>query len=363
MATAVQKSSESTTASNPQARLLLASAIGAVYTALALAFVVFGVPYLWKMGVSDWIATHLGSFVDIAGLIIVLVTVAAGLLLGGLAIAGPNPPEGMRAGVFTILAGLLLIFLVSVGVGELLERYLITTQVQQTLGLAITVALAVGLIVAAVIYSMKPQFAKFLVAFEGQGWFRAKAYKPSQGRLVRRLTIAGILVLAATGIWTLVSHKVLERPSPYTPGHEEDWTVHIPFTAKKFVTLPQDLRVAPDLATARYVRLLPDVAYTVPLLLSVLGLWIGWRAANYPTFADFLIATEAEMNKVSWTTRRRLVQDTIVVLVTVVLFCVFLLLVDQLWGWVLTRETLGGIVPKAKTIDKSAAGEAKERDY
>ena len=32
---------------------------------------------------------------------------------------------------------------------------------------------------------------------------------------------------------------------------------------------------------------------------------------------DFLIATEAEMNKVSWTTRKRLVKDTIVVLVTV----------------------------------------------
>jgi hypothetical protein len=25
---------------------------------------------------------------------------------------------------------------------------------------------------------------------------------------------------------------------------------------------------------------------------------------------------------------------------------VFLLVMDQLWGWVLTRETLGGIVPK-----------------
>ena len=51
----------------------------------------------------------------------------------------------------------------------------------------------------------------------------------------------------------------------------------------------------------------------------------------------------------SWTSRRRLVQDTIVVLVTVFLFAVFLLVVDQTWGWLLTRETLfGGIVPKPK---------------
>ena len=37
------------------------------------------------------------------------------------------------------------------------------------------------------------------------------------------------------------------------------------------------------------------------------------------------------MNKVSWTNRRRLVQDTIVVLTTVFLFTTFLFLVDVLW--------------------------------
>ena len=51
--------------------------------------------------------------------------------------------------------------------------------------------------------------------------------------------------------------------------------------------------------------------------------------------------------------RKRLIQDTIVVLVTLVLFAVFLLVVDQVWGWILTRETLGGIVPKppAKKVE------------
>ncbi|MBI3824283.1 MAG: preprotein translocase subunit SecE [Planctomycetes bacterium] len=53
-------------------------------------------------------------------------------------------------------------------------------------------------------------------------------------------------------------------------------------------------------------------------------------------FADFLVATEAEMNKVSWTNRRRLVQDTIVVLVTVVLFTSFLFVVDIIWIKVLS---------------------------
>src|SRR5262249_16742658 len=141
------------------------------------------------------------------------------------------------------------------------------------------------------------------------------------------------------------------------------WVIHIPFTATHYTKTPPDNILLPDIASSRYVTLLPDVAYTVPLLLIGVGLWTAWRAVNFPTFADFLIATEAEMNKVSWTTRRRLVQDTIVVLVTVVLFTVFLLVVDQLWGWVLTRETLGGIVPKAKAVDRNANQDVQERPY
>jgi len=52
---------------------------------------------------------------------------------------------------------------------------------------------------------------------------------------------------------------------------------------------------------------------------------------NFPVFADFLIATEAELNKVSWTTRRRLVQDTMVVLTTMLLLTAFLFAMDSLW--------------------------------
>jgi preprotein translocase SecE subunit len=81
---------------------------------------------------------------------------------------------------------------------------------------------------------------------------------------------------------------------------------------------------------------LPKVAYTIPLILAALSLWLAWRLVNVPVFADFLIATEAELNKVSWTTRRRLVQDTIVVLTTVVLMAAFLFAADFLWSKLLT---------------------------
>ena len=71
--------------------------------------------------------------------------------------------------------------------------------------------------------------------------------------------------------------------------------------------------------SAATVTLLPALQFTVPLLLLAASLWLAWRIVNLPAFADFLIATEAELNKVSWTTRKRLYQDTIVVLVTVFL--------------------------------------------
>ncbi len=53
---------------------------------------------------------------------------------------------------------------------------------------------------------------------------------------------------------------------------------------------------------------------------------------EYPPFVEFLIATEAEMNKVSWTSRADLYRATTVVLVTVTLMSVFLFGVDWLWS-------------------------------
>ena len=49
-----------------------------------------------------------------------------------------------------------------------------------------------------------------------------------------------------------------------------------------------------------------------------------FRIVHFPPFAEFLIATEAEMNKVSWTNKDDLIRATTVVLVTVVLMAVFL---------------------------------------
>jgi preprotein translocase SecE subunit len=93
---------------------------------------------------------------------------------------------------------------------------------------------------------------------------------------------------------------------------------------------------ARSMATYANVLLLPHLKYTLALLLAALSLWLAWRVVNWPAFADFLIATEAELNKVSWTTRKRLVQDTVVVLVTVLLMAAFLFVADRIWSGALT---------------------------
>lgn len=77
------------------------------------------------------------------------------------------------------------------------------------------------------------------------------------------------------------------------------------------------------------------VQYGVPaLLVAVLG-WLVYRTLQFPPFVDFLVATEAEMNKVSWTSKAELKRATAVVLTTVVLMAVYLFGVDWLWSTIL----------------------------
>src|SRR5262249_33531251 len=98
------------------------------------------------------------------------------------------------------------------------------------------------------------------------------------------------------------------------------------------------------------LTVVPAVRFVMPLLLGAVALWFSWRLVNLPSSADFVIATEAELNKVSWTPRRRLVQDTIVVLVTTLLITFFLLFADLIWSQLLTKV---GVLraPKETTAD------------
>ena len=70
----------------------------------------------------------------------------------------------------------------------------------------------------------------------------------------------------------------------------------------------------------------------VPAAVGLVFGWLIFRLVQYPPFVEFLIATEAEMNKVSWTSRDDLYRATTVVLTTVVLVAVFLFAVDWIWS-------------------------------
>ena len=62
----------------------------------------------------------------------------------------------------------------------------------------------------------------------------------------------------------------------------------------------------------------------IPCLLLAAALWACYRLVNLPVFADFLIAVEAEMNKVSWPTRPELFRASTVVLIVIFLMGAYL---------------------------------------
>ena len=87
--------------------------------------------------------------------------------------------------------------------------------------------------------------------------------------------------------------------------------------------------------TRRRLEYSPGWRFGIPAAFAAILGWVVFRIVHFPPFAEFLIATEAEMNKVSWTSKDDLIRATTVVLTTVVLMAVFLFLVDTLWTFIL----------------------------
>ena len=133
--------------------------------------------------------------------------------------------------------------------------------------------------------------------------FSLEVYKRTQGRRLRTLSFAAIGLFVGWGLLS-ISDRLKLVP-------KDDWPIWVPIAT-----------LAP---------------YWIPgILLAITG-WGIFRVLNWPRFADFLIATEAEMTKVSWSTKDELIRATLVVLVTLVLLAAFLLVMDIVWSWVLER--------------------------
>lgn len=314
MATAVETGSEPRTPSPPMS-LPIASLLGAIYVIAAIAAVFYAVPVVWKD-----VATPLGGgwFNDLGRWTVQLLT-ALVLVWFGRKLLGDNPPKGIHGGIFLVISLAITIFF--------LWRAL-AMNVDGMPGMIVSSAFGLLLLFFGIRFFTGKSGANWMIALEEQGWFSPHAYKRSLGVKVRRLTILGILIIGASGVYSMVFQGVLP----------DNWTLDMPF----------DMRP---------LTVLTDARYTIPLLLLGLTLWIAFRVVNIPSFAEFLIATEAEMNKVSWTPKKRLGQDTVVVLTTTLLLTLFLLVVDMFWGWLLSLPRIGVLPSAPAAKEKSGQGE------
>lgn len=120
----------------------------------------------------------------------------------------------------------------------------------------------------------------------------ASVYKPTQGRIVRQLTALAVWVIVTLGCWRL------------------------------YATLQGNFGAASYAVPA------------IPAVLLVAGLWFGFRVVNWPRFADFLIAVEAEMNKVTWPSKAELIRASIVVIFTIFFLAMALFLFDVVWRFI-----------------------------
>ncbi len=118
-------------------------------------------------------------------------------------------------------------------------------------------------------------------------------YKPEQGPRVRNWTAGGAGLLAALG-----AKFVYERLAVYRT--DEWWSLLI--------------------------------VYGIPVALVVgLGYLIFWIVYRHRPSGDFLIATEGEMKKVSWSTRREVIGATKVVILVTLLLAALLGVVDLIF--------------------------------
>jgi preprotein translocase SecE subunit len=290
---------------NPQKPFAAQSLLGGLFLLASVALVFSALPMFW--GETLQIPAYTNDFLSSALLFVVAALAITGLWIVGQRVVGGSSIPGVRAGAFFAAVMIFCAVWIVIKLGGGVARQVEEVGAGATVLGVMLAALLAGI---AYLFVASPNWASLMEAIEHQGWFHASPYKGNQGVRVRRGTIMGVLVLGFCGIYTLVSHKAFGSDRL----GDNDWFWYLPYTDER-----------------RWIPLMFHIHLLLPLLLGIVLLWFAWRLVNVPTFADFLIATEAEMNKVSWTTRKRLVQDTIVVLVTVVLFSLFLFLLDLMW--------------------------------
>ena len=134
--------------------------------------------------------------------------------------------------------------------------------------------------------------------------FGFDSYKASQGRTVRLVTAVTLGVILALAAWRL------------------------------YETI-STMQLSDSLANMR-----GTLGWLVPGLLLAGGWWLCYRVVNLPRFADFLIAVEAEMTKVSWPTQTELYRSSLVVIFFIISLAALLFVFDLFWQTIF-RNVLG----------------------
>jgi preprotein translocase SecE subunit len=138
----------------------------------------------------------------------------------------------------------------------------------------------------------------------GAGFFTI--YKKGQGYWTRMGTVIGLGLICAFTAYNLYAYIPTFLPSPGPNA-----TVN-------------ELRSSQTLHT----RIALGVAGGFVIGYALLC----WKLMNKPANTDFLIATDSEMKKVNWTSRKELIGSTKVVVIFMFLVALFLFGVDQIFG-------------------------------
>jgi len=133
-------------------------------------------------------------------------------------------------------------------------------------------------------------------------------YKPGQGYWTRVLSVAGVFAVTLAGAkW--VTNRLARHASAFGD--------HLIFyQAGVFV-----------------------------LIAALTGLLCWWLIGRRPNIVNFMIATEAEMKKVNWPSRREIVGSTVVVIGGTLLMAALLFVVNLLFGAIFLR--IGILSPEA----------------
>lgn len=108
-------------------------------------------------------------------------------------------------------------------------------------------------------------------------------------------------------------------------------TRQVTFGAMALIFLVGFYRMHQFLSNMSIGEMMLGMKYWLPGILFAIFGWISYRLVNLPSFADFLIAVEAELNKVSWPTRSELIRSSIVVLICLMTMMIVIFGFDLLW--------------------------------